>query len=113
MKGDKVLLGEVEGTFMDRNCVLEFQGREFESGGAFIGQNKQGKLGGVMYVCEKEKAVMNWHGTIKIPARFGRVWKSNMGDRRRAVYFQYAGRRFFGMWSNMDFNMSVRVRQVK
>lgn len=108
----EVVRGE-DGTFIDQNCTIKVQGREFTSGGAFILRRKDtGKLAGQVYVSDKNE-VSNWDGSIKMKATFGPIWRSNFGDRRRAVYFRYDGHYFYGMWCGMDYNELVSVREVK
>ena len=99
--------------FIDQNCKISLQGKTFTSGGAFIaGNRKTKKLGGILYAYPKEKKVGNWHGSIKVPAYFGREWYSNMRDKRQSVYFTYNGISFYGVYykSNSDI---VSVRQIK
>lgn len=101
-------------TFIDEKCVFKIQDKEFESGGAFIGVRKDtGKLAGIVYANFEKRIVQNWHGDKTFPASFGPEWISNMGDKRRAVYFKYEGRRMFGMWCSTDWSEFVRVREIR
>jgi hypothetical protein len=109
----KTVIDCKKGVFVDQACKFSFQGRTFEAGGAWICQEKKsGRLRGLVYVNETERTVSNWHGTIKLPARFGPVWRSNMGDKRRSVYFEWAGHLMFGVLCSLDFNQAVKVREI-
>lgn len=106
------------GVFVDQNCTFTAQGKEFESGGAWLTKLKAQKAKdetfiGMVYADDEAGTVSNWHGTIKIPARFGPVWVSNFGDRRRTVRFVWQGVQMFGVWCGIEFNQVVKVRQVK
>jgi len=107
------IFGKEDETFMDTNCVFKFQNVRIESGGAWIGKDKNGKYSGMLYVHEEEKFVTNWHGTIRIPCQLGKSFYSNMGDRRRAVWFNWKNARMYGVLCNANFNQSVNVRQIK
>ena len=114
----KTAIDKERGFFVDQNCKFSIQGKEFESGGAWMTKIKAQKAKdetfiGMVYADDATGTVTNWHGTIKIPARFGKVWVSNFGDRRRAVRFQWQGVEMFGVWCSCDSNMAVKVRQVK
>jgi hypothetical protein len=110
----EVIRGAVEGTFVDKDCTIEIDGKKFTSGGAFIGYDeKTGKMGGRVYVNQKKREVGNWDGSIKVNCFFGKEWRSNFGDRRLSVYFQYAGRYFYGMLCQADWNELVAVREIK
>lgn len=110
----KVVHGKEQGTFMDTDCTIEFQGKKFTSGGAFIGVNKEtGKMGGQVYVNEGKKTVGNWDGSIKVNCYLGKSWYSNMGDRRRSVWFRYSGKFFYGVLYSADWRELVSVREVK
>lgn len=69
-----------------------------ECGGAWLVECSDGRMRGVLYAAPKTSEVQDWHGVLRIPARFGNVWTSNMGDRRQSVYFTYEGRPFRGIW---------------
>jgi hypothetical protein len=119
--------------FMDQNCSIEHDGRTFEAGGGFILFNpKANRYEGIVYgdwgaptrlrgefrtemlsEMNYNATVTNWHGDIKIKAVYGRVYRSNMGDLRRLVWFDYAGRHFSGVWYSIDNNQSIRVKEVK
>jgi len=97
--------------FVDTDCTIEIQGQKFTNAGAFIGKDKNGKYGGLVYAYEKDGMVGNWDGSIMLKAHFGNEWTSNMGDIRQSVYFTYEGTKFYGVYykSNSDI---VRCRQI-
>lgn len=101
-------------TICNQKCIISHEGIDFESGGAFIGKRHDtGKLVGIIYADDTNSQVTNWHGDIKIHAYFGRIFYPNFGDRRRWVHFTYQGIPMAGCWCGMDYNMAVRVKQVK
>ena len=87
-------------TCIERGCTITGPDDQvFESGGAWIGKHKgTGQLGGVMYAYEKERKVGDWHGVKKVPATFGREWRSNMGDMRQVVSFSLYGHPCTGIY---------------
>lgn len=105
--------------FIDVNCKLDFQGKYFESGGAFLAVNKKtGKLGGILYANPRMNVVTNWHGDIKIPAKFGQVFNSNFHgysgyNRRQYCWFTYQGHNFIGINYSVDNQDCISVREVK
>lgn len=90
------------GTLLEQECVFEFEGRKFESGGAYIGRHKEtGRLEGLLYVHREDgepRYVGSWGGGLRIPARFGREWRSAFGDLRQSVYFTMEGTPFYGIY---------------
>jgi hypothetical protein len=108
------IINESDKTCLERKCIINFQGKEFESSGAFIGINpKTGKHGGIVYGDWDYKMVGNWHGDIKIPAHYGKEYESNMGDKRRSVWFTYKGIKMYGIWCSINWNQMIRVKEVK
>lgn len=103
---------KTNGCFADVECTIEFEGKKFTSGGAFIGKDKNGKYGGLLYADEKTKQVSNWDGSIKINAYFGREWQNNMGDVRQSIWFTYKGIKFYGLYYKTNSDI-VRCQQVK
>lgn len=100
--------------FMDQQCTIEHEGQVFESGGAYIAKRKDsGKYSGAVYADDKKGVVTNWHGDIVIPAYFGPVFRGNMGDQRRQVWFTWQGINFTGRWCGMDNNQVVHVQEIK
>ena len=104
------------GTFIEQDCVIEHQGRKFESGGAYIGRHrKTGRLGGILYVIREESKptyVGSWDAQMKVPARFGCSWTSGFGDTRQSVYFELEDKPFYGIWYKSGSEI-VRCREVK
>jgi hypothetical protein len=111
----RLLRGDVPGTFLEEDCAFEHEGRRYVSGGSYIGRHREtGRLGGILYVYRTEgrpSHVGSWAGELKVPARFGREWRSNMGDVRQSVDFRLEGREYCGVWykSGSDF---VRCREA-
>ena len=107
------LVNEENKTCMERSCVIEYKGKVFELGGSFIGVDKNGVHGGVVYGDWNNQVVTNWHGDIKVSAQYGREYRSNMGDKRRHVWFTYKGIRFHGIWYSIEWSQIIRVREIK
>ena len=101
-------------TCIEQKCtVIGPDGQGFESGGAWIGKHKgTGRLGGLVYAYQKESKVGDWHGVRKVPAIFGREWRSNMGDTRQVVYFHLYGRPCTGIYYKSGSDI-VRFREVR
>lgn len=98
----RLQLGAIRGTFIERECILEHEGRKYESGGAWIGAHRDtGRLGGLLYVHRTEGQathVGSWGDSLRLDAYFGRTWRSGWGDERQVVYFTYVERPFYGIW---------------
>jgi hypothetical protein len=97
--------------FVETDCTFTFEGRTFESGGSWLIPDKNGHLVGLLYAYEGEGCVGTWHGDKKYPARFGRTWKSNMGDTRQHVVAKIEGRTFSGTYYKSGSDI-VRLREV-
>lgn len=98
---------------IETDCTIEHNGQTFTSCGSWIVKNPgTGKHFGLVYADDSRGVVTDWHGKVIVPARFGRVFHGNFGDRRRNVTFTYKGVKFQGMWAGMDYNQAVRVREV-
>jgi len=108
-KAEKVR-GDDPMTFAEKATIVH-DGQEFTSGGGFIGQDKNGRYGGLVYAFEGEKKVGDWGGTCKVDAHFGSTWRSNWGDVRQSVHFTYNGVRFYGVYFKSGSDI-VRVRQI-
>ena len=104
---------KTNGCFADVAATINVNGKSFTSGGAFIGKDKNGQYGGVLYGDYEHKIISNWDGSIKIPARYYGFHCGNMGDERCFVRFTYKGVNFFGRWFGMDWSQIVRVRQCR
>lgn len=109
------------GAFVENNCSIEFEGKKFTSGGAWLAIRKDtGKMAGQVYVTSEETSpgcyryfAQSWDGSIKVNAIVGDIWTSNFGDRRRSVWFRYQGRYFHGVWCSFDWTQLVTVKEVK
>jgi hypothetical protein len=106
--------------FIETDCAIELGGERYESGGAFIATNtKTGRLGGIMYESKKTGEITDWHGKLRIKAEYGPVWEGNMRDchgfriKNCTVCFEYKGKKFLGIWYNMDWRQDVKVHEVK
>ena len=101
-------------TCIEQNCTITGpNGQPFKSGGAWIGKHKNtGQLGGILYAYLKEHKVGDWHGQKKVPAVFGREWRSNMGDTRQVVSFRLYGRPCAGIYYKSGSDI-VRFREVQ
>jgi len=103
----------IKNTCMEQDCSITVGGKIFHADGSFIGINKKtGKHGGVVYAYEKEAMVGNWHGDIKVKARFGKTWRSNMKDYRQSVYFSWRGISFYGIYYKSCGELVV-AREIK
>lgn len=111
------LKDEKTGCFIDQNCTLTVDGKSFTSGGGFLGLDKNGKMGGLLYGNWKNHTsysdISNWDGSVKIPAYYYGHHTGNMGDERCYVRFTYNGKRFFGRWCGIGMNQCINVREVK
>lgn len=116
--------------FIESDCVLNFNGCEFSSGGAYLLKRKEtGKLEGLLYMYQEKTSepytdkygrkygasyryyVGTWDGSQKVNAITGKEWLSNFGDKRQSIWFSWNGLYFYGIWykSNSDI---VRCRQI-
>ena len=103
----------MEATCLETDCTIEFEGRKFTSGGAFIGVDKNGKHGGRVYADWNKREVSNWSGTVKVPAIYGRKFRSNFDDLRRHIWFTWKGINFHGLWCSINWSELVNVKEVK
>lgn len=112
----KLIRGDVPGTFCEPECVIEHEGQQYAAGGAWIGRHREtGRLGGLLYASRTDGRpthVASWGGEVRVPARFLREWRSNLGDLRQAVYFELEGRPFYGVWHNKEWSDVVRCREL-
>jgi hypothetical protein len=105
---------DMETGCVEKDCTIEHNGQKFENGGSFMLPCTDGKWRGLVYAdwSDKPETVTNWHGTVKVQARYGRVYRGNMGDKRRHVWFTWQGRNYHGCWCEIDFNQAMRVTEV-
>jgi len=99
-------------TFAETSCTFSHESREVTSGGSWIGRHrKTGKLVGLLYVYPNEGKIGTWQGDKKVPVRFGREWRSNMGDTRQGVWFTWDGVQFSGIYYKSGSDIA-RVKEV-
>lgn len=109
-----LILDKSNEAFVETDCKITFEGKTFESGGSFIAINKKtGKLGGILYEDAEHNQVTSWDGSLKIPAKYGRIFRSNFRDnRRRFVWFTYQGKHFIGINYSVDWQSCISVREI-
>lgn len=107
-----VLKDKKTGCFADQDCTIKIKNKEFTAGGAFLGLDKNGKMGGHVYGDYNYQYVTNWDSSIKIPTQYYGSHYGNMGDKRVFVRFSYNGRKFFGRWCGMEFNQLINIREL-
>src|SRR5690349_657416 len=100
--------------FFETDCTIEHDGKKFTANGAFIvTEQPSGRLVALLYANDKEHILTDWHGSLKIPAVFGREWRSNLSDLRQHVSFEHDGHNFSGVWFNKEWNQLVRAKEHK
>jgi len=110
-------LTEKDGAFLEQNCTIEIDGHSLPNGGGWLCKRVDtGKYEGLLYAYLSEHEIGSWNGSIKIPARFGYSWHSNMGDIRQSVYFTHeidsVKHYFYGVYYKSGSDI-VRVKEVK
>lgn len=107
--------GKQAGQFIEQDCTLKLDGKEFTSGGSYIAKNiKTGKLEGILYASPTTKEVTSWDGKLRIPAYFGQVFNSNSWNcRRQYCWFTYQGKKFVGINYSVDNQECINVREIK
>ena len=100
--------------FVETDCTIKHDGHEFTSGGSWLGKNKlTGKYEGILYASPKTNEVTSWDGSLRIPARYGRVFNSNWYNvRRQYCWFKYEGMSFTGINYSVDNQECITVRQT-
>lgn len=93
--------------YIEKDCIIEHEGRKFESGGAVIANGQA-----ILYAYEKDKAVGTWHGDKKYPAYYGHEWRSCFGDKRQSVYFSIDNVKYYGVYYKSGSDI-VRARAIK
>lgn len=96
-------------SFIEQNCTFTVEGKSFTSGGALLDDNGRG----IFYAYPEKRSIGNWHGDMLIPATYGREYRSNFGDRRQTIYFEYNGEKYIGVWYTKNWSQIVRVRRLK
>ena len=111
-------------TFIEQICVIELEGRHFESGGAWLLDCSDGYRRGVVYVKPNTGPiadmrrfacpgiVTNWHGNKIADARFGSIYRGGFGARMRSVYFTLDGITYTGRYG-CDWSQACRVKSTK
>lgn len=88
-----------ENGFLETMCKIEFEGKELLNNGSYILRHaKTGKKVALMYAYYNENKVGTWDGSIKVPAYYGRKYRSFFGDLRQTVYFKMNGTYFIGIY---------------
>lgn len=111
-------------TFIEIDCVVEFEGEVFESGGSWLSDCTDGYRRGVVYAKPHHDfagkvidgahggSVTDWHGRQLATASFGRVYVGSFGAKMRSVSFTVNGVRFSGRYG-CDWADAVRVKSTK
>ena len=96
--------------FIDTDCTIELQGKEFTNDGAYICECTDGKLRGMVYLNEDKRAATTWHGNVLSDAR----WTDYQGNfcNMRRVSFRYEGRNMIRDYCP-DWSEVVKVRSTK
>lgn len=116
--------------FIETECKIELDGREFSAGGAFLAKRvDNGKFGGILYAYEttipgqtqardavidkKIVSVGTWDGSQKVKCMTGQEYRSNFGDMRQSVWFRWEGRFFWGTWykTNSDIVRCIEITE--
>ena len=120
----------MDSVFVEADCKIVHEGREFESGGAWICDCSDGYRRGVVYAKPAEPShvgefcrirpieyprrgiVTDWHGTKIADAVFGVPYRGGFGAKMRSVRFTLGGVTFTGRYG-CDWASAVRVRSTK
>jgi hypothetical protein len=105
-----------DGGFVEKATVI-FQGQEFTASGAAEWTDKKGRHCFGLYIkwnLDADTATLTtWAGDKNYPCQIGRPWRSNFGDKRRAVYMKYQGKEYSGILHSEDWNMYVKLTERK
>ena len=113
-------------TFVEENCTIAHDGKEFTAGGAFVLDCTDGYRRAVVYAkpdthhtmgCRSAREpqaacpgiVTDWHGNKIASASFGPIYRGNL-CKMRSVSFTLDGVKFAGRYCP-DWADCVRVRQ--
>jgi hypothetical protein len=111
----------VNGGYVEKATIV-FQGQEFTAAGAAEWTDKKGRHCFGLYVNWTSESDVNfsttatlstWAGDKKYPCELSRPWRSNFGDKRRAVYMRYQGKDYSGVLYSEDWNMYVKLTERK
>jgi hypothetical protein len=105
------MITETKDGFVEHDCKLSIQGKEFSSGGSCI-ISKDGKAKGLLYAYPKDGKVGTWDKSKTFPAKFGTSYRSNMGDERQIVHTNIDGKNFVGTYFKTNSDI-VRLRETK
>jgi hypothetical protein len=99
---------------IETGCTINIKGKSFTSGGSWLAQRKDnGKYEGYLYASPKTSEVTSWDGSLRIPARFGRVFQSNwVNNKRQYCWFTYEGINFIGINYSIDWREDIFVKQI-
>jgi hypothetical protein len=97
--------------FVEENCTITHEGKEFISGGAWIADCTDGYRRGVVYASPTKKCVTDWHGNKIADAVFGPIYQGNY-CKMQSVSFIVDGVKFSGRYCP-DWACAVRVRSTK
>lgn len=100
-------------SFIEQDCTIELQGKQFTSGGSWLAQRKDtGKYEGYLYASPETNEITSWDGKLRIPAHYSSEQFHNFGRKQRQVWFKYHGMNFYGKYC-CDFNQCIHVKQVR
>lgn len=83
--------------FVEQDCKITHEGKEFESGGAYILPCTDGKLRGVVYVNTEKHIVTDWHGNFIAKIKYSSSYQGNF-CRMRSISFDWNGHHFTGRY---------------
>lgn len=98
-------------TFIEEDCKISLNGREFKSGGSYIAKCSDGFYRGIIYANKQKNIVSTWHGETIADARFGRIYQGNF-CKMQNVSFYYENKLFTGKYCP-DSSDSVKVKSTK
>jgi hypothetical protein len=110
-----------DGGFVEKATIV-FQGQEFAASGASEWTDKRGRRCFGLYIDWTPESDVDWStsatlttsgGDQKFPCHLSRPWRSNFGDKRRAVYMRYMGKEYSGILYSEDWNMWVKLTERK
>ena len=100
----------VKGGYVEKTTII-FKGKEFTASGAAQWIDKKGKRCFGLYVNTDTAMLTDWSGAYNLPCQLGRQWRSNFGDKRRAVYLRHKGKEYSGILYSEDWNMWVKLTE--
>jgi hypothetical protein len=102
------------GSFIEKKCCIEHEGKKFCSGGSWLCQRVDtGKFVGILYGDWNKKIISSWDGSLKIPAYYSsHDFRNNFGAECCTVHFKWNDHYFYGRWSGMEWSQIIRVREI-